>query len=189
MQSGRLRFEEAVRKSQEVPIDYVNVEEILGTLSVDRGAELLPPHKSIPLASSARSLRPSSPVSGLYNTLAAIANQSFTQQFAGTDMPVPDASPDELKLPTDMQLDQHFLSYAWDASSIWPTDSEILLDDDFDLNAIPAIDIGNGTINDQFVESASVLKFGREFASALEGREYSQENTINFDETMARLRC
>jgi hypothetical protein len=37
MHFGRLRFEEAMRKSQEVPIDYVAVEEILGAISTGNG--------------------------------------------------------------------------------------------------------------------------------------------------------
>jgi hypothetical protein len=153
-------------------------------LPVHATNEFLPPHKSISPASSAGSSGPSSPVSGPYIPLAGIANQSFTQQLAGIDVPVPDPRPGELELPTDMQLQQDFSSYAWDASSIWTTGSEILLGDDFDLNAIPAIELGNGKFS-QFVEPASALQFGQEFTSALEGREYSQENMICFDEMMA----
>ncbi|KXN82306.1 Repressor ROX1 [Leucoagaricus sp. SymC.cos] len=150
--------------------------------------ELLPSNKSISPVSSAGSSGPSSPASGPYTPVAAIANQSFTQQLAGMDLPIPDLRQGELEIPNDMQLHQDLASYTWDSTNIWPTDSTILLGDDFDLNAIPSIELGNGKFNENYAEPASTLQFGQEFASALEGREYSQDtiNTmIGFDDMMA----
>jgi hypothetical protein len=148
--------------------------------------ELLPHHDSISPASSAGSSGPSSPVSGPYTPLQAIANQTFTQQLAGIDVPIPEPRQGELELPADFQQD--LSSYPWDANNIWPTEETLLLGNDFDLNAIPAIELGNGKFNDQYVEPASRLQFGQDFASALEGREYSQDTMVSFDEMMAGSR-
>ncbi|KAF5356885.1 hypothetical protein D9756_006832 [Leucocoprinus leucothites] len=150
-------------------------------LALATSQEFLP---SISPASSVGSSGPSSPVSSPYTPLNGIANQSFTQQLAGIDMPIPEPRQGELDMPTDMHTQQD-LSYTWDANSIWPTGSEMLLGDDFDLNAIPAIELGSGKFTDQYAEPASALQFGQDFAHALEGREYSQEHMISFDEMMA----
>lgn len=154
-------------------------------LTVPPTNELLPHHKPISPASSAGSSGPSSPVSGPFTPLATIAGQSFTQQLAGIDVPLPEPRHGELELPTDMQLQQDLSSYAWDPSTIWPTDSQILLGDDFDLNAIPAIELGGGKFGDNLGEPTSTLQFGQEFTHALEGREYVQDTMISFDEMMA----
>ncbi|KAF9449420.1 hypothetical protein P691DRAFT_791143 [Macrolepiota fuliginosa MF-IS2] len=143
--------------------------------------DLLPPHQMISPASSVGSSGPSSPASGPYTPLAHMG-QSFTQQLAGADMPVHEHR--ELELPTDMQLQQDMSSYTWDNTAIWPSGSEILLGDDFDLNAIPAIELGSGKFDDRLAEP-STLQFGQEFTNALEGREFSQDTMISFDEMMA----
>jgi len=150
--------------------------------------ELLPPHQMISPASSAGSSGPSSPVAGPYTPLASIAAQSFTQQLTGVDMSMPEPRQGELELSSDMQLQHDLSSYTWDTNSIWPTGSEILLGDDFDLNAIPAIELGHAKFNDHLAEPASSLQFGHEFAKALEVHEFSHDTLINFDEMMAGQR-
>ncbi len=150
--------------------------------------ELLPPHQMFSPTSSAGSSGPSSPVAGPYTPLSSIAAQSFTQQLAGADVPVPEPRQGELELSHDMQLQHDLSSYAWDAGSIWPMGSEILLGDDFDLNAIPGIELGNAKFSDHFAEPASTLQFSHDFAKALEGHEFSHDTMINFDEMMAGQR-
>lgn len=150
--------------------------------------ELLPPHQMISPASSAGSSGPSSPVAGPYTPLSSIATQSFTQQLAGVDMSVPEPRQGELELSNEMQLQHDLSSYTWDTSSLWPTGSEILLGDDFDLNAIPAIELGNAKFNDHLAEQVSTLQFGHDFTKALEGHEFSHDNIISFEEMMTGQR-
>ncbi|KAJ3559726.1 hypothetical protein NP233_g11194 [Leucocoprinus birnbaumii] len=125
-------------------------------------------------ASFARYSGPPTPVIDPYTPLTGIASQSFTQQFAGIDMSIPELRQSEREMPTDMHIQQD-LSYIWNSNSIFPSDSEILLGSNFDLNAIPAIELGNGKFNDQFVEPSSTLQFGQDFVHAFQGRKYPQD--------------
>jgi len=51
----------------------------------------------------------------------------------------------ELDLQMEMQKlqQQHeYAGYAWEATSLWPSDAQLLLNDDFDMSAIPPIELG-----------------------------------------------
>lgn len=75
---------------------------------------------------------------------------------------------------------------------MWPGNSELLLGNDFDLGAIPPIELGVPKLGDNMVmcESAGSLEFGHEFSQALEGHHYAEEGQnldglLGFDDMMA----
>lgn len=67
--------------------------------------------------------------------------------------------------------------YPWQAESVWPNPSEVMLPDDFDLNSIPPIELGLSAC-DQVVPQdldGSVDGFG----TIVEEAEFGNESTIS----------
>ena len=159
---------------------------------------LLPAHQIISPASSvgSGSSGPSSPSSGPYTP-----NHMYPLEHGnafGSHLP-PDASLEaqaqaEMNLQADMQMQQEFAAFTWDSGSLWANEPAVLLTDDFDINAIPPIDIGIPKYTENLAitpHGAPGLDFGHDFVHALEGRPFPDDdgghgmNLIGFDEMMA----
>jgi len=102
---------------------------------------------------------------------------SFTHQLVGSDMLGPQQG--ELDVPADIDILQDISSFPWEATSTWPYASENLFGDDFNLNAIPDIDLAD-KFNDNFADAS--LQFGQSFSHVLESCTYSQETMASFEE-------
>ena len=156
--------------------------------SLFQAQSLLSPSSSIGTISSPSS--PSSP----YSPSTAILSAAFPQlsisdfsQFPNVGC-VPASQPQtEEELQAELQL-QHDLysSFSWEHNSIWPSGGEILLGEDFDLNAIPPIEIGLP----KFGEDAHTMPaapaqmtadFGHEFMQGLDARQFHDETQHNVD--------
>lgn len=154
-------------------------------------AQIVPPASSVPSAGSIPSdastpeVSPFSPISGgLANSFAQLAMPSNGEQ-SDTQL--------TLNLPVDFQLPQTDLSnYTWEANDIWSASGDALLtNDDFDLRAIPPIELQLPKCpEDVGFHATSGLAFGQEFAQALEGQQFDHEGRhldglFLFEEMMA----
>lgn len=76
---------------------------------------------------------------------------------------------------------------------MWPSNAELLLGNDFDLGAIPPIELGVPKLGDNNMvmsDSSGTLEFGHEFSQALEGHHFPEEGQnldglLGFDDIMA----
>lgn len=116
---------------------------------------LLPAHQIVSPASSSG---PSSPVSGPFTPTSSLLSHDFSLN-GGLHYEPSSPTEEQLHLGLEVQLQQeldHYNnnSYTWGQSSnLWPAGSEIIIGgDDFDLNAIPPIELG-------------IPKFGEDFSS------------------------
>jgi hypothetical protein len=171
---------------------------------------LLPSHSQIvsPTSSIASSSSgPSSPTSGPFTPMFnQLCGSDFTHQLhdvndCGADLPQTQA---DLELQTELQLQQDlYSSYSWENNSIWPANSgnEMLLGEDFDLNAIPPIELGlpkfgeDMTVVDAPVPQGSV-DYMQDFTHGMDVAQQQQQQYHNdgqnvdgmfgFDEMMSR---
>jgi len=159
---------------------------------------LLPAHQIVSPSSSigSGSSGPSSPNVGPYTPTSAFLSQNYTHL-------APDASLEaqaqaEMDLQMEMQMQQEFANFTWGGgaacnggNSMWPNEPSVLLGDDFDINAIPPLELGVPKYTENMAMAApnSSLEFGQEFVNALEGRQYHDEGSnmglLGFDEMMA----
>ena len=158
---------------------------------------LLPAHQIVSPSSSigSGSSGPSSPSTGPYTPTSAFLSQNYTHL-------TPDASLEaqaqaEMDLQMEMQMQQEFANFTWGggasngSNSLWSNEPSVLLGDDFDINAIPPLELGmpKYTENMAMAGPNSSLEFGQEFANALESRQYQDEGSnmglLGFDEMMA----
>lgn len=81
----------------------------------------------------------------------------------------------EMDLQLQMQIQQELAVFTWDGSSVWSSEPSILHEDDFDINAIPPIELGVP----KYVENVHIpaapgidstngsgLDFGHEYSNA-----------------------
>ncbi|KAF8959288.1 hypothetical protein BDZ97DRAFT_1396149 [Flammula alnicola] len=98
--------------------------------------QIVSPASSIGSGSSG----PSSPSSGPY-TPSAFLSQNFSQ--LSPDAALEAQAQAEIDLQLEMQMQQEFASYAWGSNnSLWSSEPSVLLGDDFDINAIPPLELG-----------------------------------------------
>lgn len=148
--------------------------------------QIVSPSSSIGSGSSG----PPSPTSGPYTPVSAL----LTENYVPSDPCSADAQAQaEIDLQMEMQMQQEFAAYSWgNNGSLWGSDS-VLLRDDFDLNAIPPIELGVPKYTENLTLAAphaSGLEFGQEFTQALEGQQYLDDSQnlgslLGFDEMMA----
>ena len=146
------------------------------SVSLDNSLSPLNTHELLPpdlISGSGATSGSSSPVSSPFTPLAAIG-QSFTQQLVGGDMPGVQQGE-----PTDIDILQDISSLPWETTSMWSNASENLFGDDFDLSAIPDINLAD-KLNENFADS-SPLQFDQKFSHALEGCTYSQETMAGLE--------
>lgn len=157
-------------------------------------AQIVSPPSSLPSATTITS-GPSSPDSTPFSpTSGALAN-SFAQLTmpSGGEQSSAEGSQLALNIPADFQLPQTDLSnYSWESNDLWSTSGEtVLTNDDFDLRAIPPIELELPKCPEEVGFSATPgLGFGQDFAHALEGQHYNHEgrhldNLFLFEEMMA----
>jgi len=123
-------------------------------------------------------------MSSPYTPFTAMGDQSFTQQLVGVDVPMLEPQRSELDVPTDIDILQDLSSYTWDTNSIWPTGSETLLGDDFNLSSIPATELGD-KLTEDLIQSSSPLEFGQDISHVLEGCTFLQDTMASFEEMIA----
>ena len=96
-----------------------------------------------------------------------------------------------MELQLEMQMQQEFAAYNWESSNLWPSESSVLLGDDFDINAIRPVELGMPKYTENIAlaaPNAHNLEFGQEFTHALEGAPYPDDShmgLLNFDDMMA----
>lgn len=158
---------------------------------------VLPAHQIVSPSSSigSGSSGPSSPSTGPYTPTSSFLSQNYTHL-------APDASLEaqaqaEMDLQMEMQMQQEFANFTWGGGAsnggngLWSNEPSVLLGDDFDINAIPPLEIGmpKYTENMAMVAPNSSLEFGQEFTNSLEGQQYHDEGSnmglLGFDEMMA----
>jgi len=164
-------------------------------------ALLLPPHQIVSPASSigSGSSGPSSPATGPYTPTSAalLSSHSYPQLSSCGDAALDAQAQAEMDLQMEMQMQQEFAAFSWgENNSMWNSEPSVLLGDDFDINAIPPIELGVPKYTESLTLAApnsSGLEFGQEYAHALESRQYHDESQshhnmnglIGFDEMMA----
>jgi hypothetical protein len=72
-----------------------------------------------------------------------LSSTDFSQFTTTSGDPALDAQAQaEIDLQLQMQMQQEFANFTWDSTSVWSSEPSILLEDDFDINAIPPIELG-----------------------------------------------
>ncbi|PPQ70211.1 hypothetical protein CVT26_014468 [Gymnopilus dilepis] len=164
-------------------------EPTLQQLTVPEG--LLPPHQIVspPSSISSGSSGPSSPLAGPYTPTSSLLPQNYTQLSADASLEAQAQA--EMELQLEMQMQQEFAAYNWESSNLWPSESSVLLGDDFDINAIRPVELGMPKYTENIAlaaPNAHNLEFGQEFTHALEGAPYPDDShmgLLNFDDMMA----
>ncbi|KAG6823979.1 hypothetical protein H0H93_002721 [Arthromyces matolae] len=163
---------------------------------------LLPAHQIVSPSSSISSM-PSSPHTGPLTPRSAILSQGYPLHPTNTLDDSSDSSQEDLDLQMEMQLQQEYAQFSWtNATNSWQSPSELLLGNDFELSAIPPIELGGGggggVVSKGGEESQSLSAMmemeynhhqsqcGQEYSSSLESPTSSYEQGIvAFDQMMA----
>lgn len=158
----------------------------LHALSMSTHTQLL--HHQLVSPTSSSGSGASSPNNSPYTPTSTMLTQSFAHLSASDSSSSNAAGPTqaELDLQMEMQLQQEFAAYNWESTSVWPSGTEMLLGDDFDLNSIPPIELGMPKFS---APNVMGLGFGGEGDAA--AAEYGQidgsqhlEGLLEFDEMM-----
>lgn len=165
---------------------------------ISQEAMLLPPHQIISPSSSVESgsSGPSSPSSGPFTPSSAVLSQSFSRLTTSNEPSQPEPrSQAELDLQMEMQLQQEYAQYSWETNQLWSnTNTDLLLGDDFDLSAIPPIELGVPKYQEQpQMQMGNGMEYGQEYgqeysqeyAQPMQGHHFSEEGVLAFDEMMA----
>jgi hypothetical protein len=179
------------------PSEFVRSMFSIPTHSVEPSHEQpsFPPTLQIvsPVSLGSSSSGPSSPDAGPFTPTSAMLAQSFSQLTATSMHSSCESEPPsqaELDLQMEMQLQQEYASYSWE-TNMWPSNTELLLGNDFDLGAIPPIELGIPKFNEELVgEPSGTLEFGHDFSRALEGHPFvddgqNLDGLLGFDDMMA----
>lgn len=139
--------------------------------------------------SSTGSSGPSSPSTGPYTPASSLLAANFAQ-FSSGDAALDAQAQAEMDLQLEMQMQQEFANFSWgDNNSVWSSEPTILLEDDFDINSIPPIELGMSKYQDNHPlgmthSNNTGLEFGQEFANA-HYRDNIHSGALGFDELMA----
>lgn len=114
----------------------------------------LAPHELIsPASSNGSSLTssgyssPTSPQVGPFTPVHTLPRQYSLPNEDEQLSPIESQQPMDYDSPTDMSL--QYPAYSWEESNMWTHGQEMILGDDFDLNAIPPIELGNSKFQDE----------------------------------------
>lgn len=180
----RSMFNTPSQRNNSTPLQQLTMSTPASSTS-SNDALLLPAHQIVSPGSSG----PPSPSSGPYTpTSMFLPQNTYTLQV---DTSLEAQAQAEMELHANMQMQQEFAAFTWDSGSLWSSEPAVLLTDDFDINAIPPLELGipKYTENVAVAHNQSGLEFGQEFVSALEYRQYSDDgqNTglIGWDDMMA----
>jgi len=153
---------------------------------------LLPAQNIVSPASSngSGSSGPSSPATGPYTPTNALVSHFLP---SSTNMSGVEAQAQaEMELQMEMQMQAEFASFQWGggANDLWGNEPSVLMGDDFDIHAIPPIELGIPKYTENMALGGhTALEFGQEFTQAHEAQRYTDESQhgglIAFDEMMA----
>lgn len=74
----------------------------------------------------------------------------------------------QLDLQMEMQMQQEYAQYSWETNgALWSAGTEMLLGDDFDLGAIPPIELGVPKYTDDGLKYGGEMKYGDEYGDEL----------------------
>jgi hypothetical protein len=169
-------------------------------------SSLLQAHPIISPSSSIGTLSPSpsSPISGPSTpyTPAGALSAPFSQPCASDFAQIPYVgcvpaiqAQNEEDFQAELQLQQDlYSSFSWENNNIWPSGGEMLLGEDFDLSAIPPIELGLPKYREEGANmtptpSQMPAEFGHEFIHGLDMTQFHDENQnvdglFGFDEVM-----
>jgi len=137
----------------------------LQPLTMPEHPMLLAPHELISPASSMTSgyssptsppLRPYTPVHMLPRQYSLPYESSETSHLSESQMIDCDS-------PTDAGM--QYPSYSWEETNMWSNDTEMLMGEDYDLNSIPPIELGNAKFQDdldQVNSTAAIHDYGHD---------------------------
>lgn len=160
------------------------------------GPQIVSPSSSI---SSMGSSSPPSPDATPFSPTSALLANSFAQLTTsgnGEHRPSLEAcqASDPHLAYNDFQFAQQpdLASFGWESDNLWASSGDTLLtNDDFDLRAIPPIELELPKCTDDAgFNTASGLVFGQDFAQALEGHQFDHDgrhmnSILMFEEMMA----
>jgi hypothetical protein len=96
------------------------------------------------------------------------------------------AQSEQTEQQIQMQQELEFHAFSWENNAIWPAGTEMLLGDDFDINAIPPIELGLPKINED--TSAQGAEYEQEFGQALDESHFHDRQSVdglyNFDDML-----
>lgn len=160
------------------------------------GPQIVSPSSSI---SSMGSSSPPSPDATPFSPTSALLANSFAQLTTsgnGEHRPSLEAcqASDPHLAYNDFQFAQQpdLASFGWESDNLWASSGDTLLtNDDFDLRAIPPIELELPKCTDDAgFNTAPGLVFGQDFAQALEGHQFDHDgrhmnSILMFEEMMA----
>jgi hypothetical protein len=154
---------------------------------------------------SSNSSGPSSPHTGPFTPTTMLANSfsnlcSFSNSNGElSNVVVGGETSTEMDMQTELQLQQDLYSaYSWEANSIWQTCAppavgigmtDMLLGDDFDLSAIPPIELGLPKFGGEFASPSSSTTLTMDAAHFHDDESQQQRNVdgmFGFDDMMSR---
>jgi len=147
--------------------------------------QMLPPLQIGGALSQSGASSPVSPNAGPFTpTTTSMLAHSFSRLSSGDEY----AEQNEQQL--QLQQDLEFQAFSWENNAIWPSGAEILLGDDFDINAIPPIELGLPKIGEDTGAQLVAAEYEHEFGQILDESQYrhdrqSIDGLYNFEEMMA----
>ncbi|KAF5365492.1 hypothetical protein D9757_012994 [Collybiopsis confluens] len=153
-------------QSSEFVRSMFNMPSNAGSLTISTEPSLLlPAHQIVSPSSSIgnSSSGPSSPVAGPYTPTQSLHPQSS----------VDCASDPHMHSELDMNM-QSYAGYGWSIGSVWQDETDMgIVNNDFDLSSIPAIEIGGPKYGDVYTASPEAMRMG-EYSNEY-AQEYSNE--------------
>jgi hypothetical protein len=156
--------------------------------------QIVSPSSSIGSASTAASSPrsgPFTPTQSMLSSFSQLCTSDFAQFPGGECVQAPQAQTDA-ELQTELQLQEDlYSSFSWENNSIWPSGGEMLLGDDFDLSAIPPIELGLPKFGEDMSMTTAHLPtdYAHDYAHGMEITQYNDEShnvdgLYGFDEMM-----
>ncbi|KAG6907619.1 hypothetical protein DXG01_008196 [Tephrocybe rancida] len=167
--------------------------ESLHPLDISSEPMLLPSHQIVSPSSSVgtNSSGPSSPYSGPLTPQSAMLphHHGFSPLSNEDSLPEPGSQAD-IDLQIEMQLQQEYAQFSWATADSWQNNSELLLGNDFDLNAIPPIELGVAKCSEPMQMHNNKMEYGSQTQcsqeySSMEPSHYSEQGMMAFDQMMA----
>lgn len=82
----------------------------------------------------------------------------------------------QFDLQMEMQMQQEYAQYSWETNgALWSAGTEMLLGDDFDIGAIPPIELGVPKFGEGGAKFCGEMKFADEFADEMNMPKYGDE--------------
>ncbi|EGO04065.1 hypothetical protein SERLA73DRAFT_84266 [Serpula lacrymans var. lacrymans S7.3] len=171
--------------SAQTPTAEKNNLPILHPLTMPDGSSLLRPSQQI--ASPASSVTsgssgPPSPHSGPFTPHEALPAAAFSFHEASHDLQNTSCSPDSQSNNAHLDMHHAYPDYGWDSTATWGGSGDMLLNDDFDLNSIPAIELGLPKFGDdmsQLVASLPSTSYHVDYQDPFNHAHHYGDNTQN----------